>query len=64
VKSQHGQNSYKGKHFIWGWLTFSEVWSIIVLEGSMQAYMVLEKWLIVLQLDLQAAEADRVSHWA
>lgn len=55
VKNHHDQgNSYTVK---WGWLTGSEVYSVIIMVGSMMTDMVLEK---ALHLDLQAAE--RASH--
>ena len=58
VKRHHDQgNSYKGKHFIWGWLTISEVQSILIIDGrrgSTQADMVLEKELRILHLDPKA----------
>jgi hypothetical protein len=38
VKRHHDHgNSYKGQHLIWGWLTVSEVQSMIVMTGSMVA---------------------------
>ncbi|KAL6084023.1 hypothetical protein STEG23_029938 [Scotinomys teguina] len=54
VKRHHDHsNSYKEKTFHWGWLTVSEVESIIIRaeHGGMQADMVLEKELRVLHPD-------------
>ena len=48
-----------------GWLTISEVQSVIIMagHGSMQADMVLEKELRVLRFDPQGAGSD-LCHWA
>ena len=53
------------KHPATGWLTISEVQSVIIMagHGSMQADMVLEKELRVLRFDPQEAGSDPC-HWA
>ena len=43
------------KTFNWGWLTGSEIQSIIIKVGSIQASMVQEEELRVLHLHLKAA---------
>jgi hypothetical protein len=65
VKRHHDQgNSHKRTPFNWGWLTASEVQSIIIMVySSVQADMVMEE-LRVLHLVPKAARRRLNPHWA
>lgn len=52
------------KTFNWGCLTGSEIYFIVIMEGDMQADMVLEKELKVLHHDPQMVERFLVLHCA
>jgi hypothetical protein len=63
---EHGNSSYKGKHFIGAGFSFRRFthYHHGGKHGSMQADRVPEKELKVLHLDQKAAKGDCVPYWA